>query len=200
MDETTLKSIIAENITACRKAKGLTQLEVAEKLNYTDKAVSKWERAESIPDITTLYQLAELYGVTLNDLCTEHSGSRFGGISKVLRSHKLIIPFLSAGLVWLVATVVFSFLAMFQAVPKPWLAFLYAVPVSIIVLLVFNAIWGNKIFSSLLISFLIWSIPTCLVLTITFTRIWFLFIIPIPLQILVVLWYIMRIKASKEKS
>ena len=199
MDETTLKDIIARNITACRKAKGLTQLEVAEKLNYTDKAVSKWERAESIPDITTLYQLAELYGVTLNDLCTEHNGSRFGGISKVLRSHKMIIPFLSAGLVWLVATVVFVFFAMFDAVSKPWLAFIYAGPISIIVLLVFSAIWGNKVLSSVLISLLVWSVPTCLVLTISFTRIWLLYIIPVPLQILVILWYVMRIKASKGK-
>ncbi len=199
MDEITLKDIIAKNITACRKAKGLTQLEVAEKLNYTDKAVSKWERGESIPDITTLYQLAELYGVTLNDLCAEETGTRLGKIGKVLKSHKLIIPFLSAGLVWLVATVVFVFLTMFLGSYKTWLAFLYAVPVSIIVLLVFSAIWGNKILSSVLISLLIWSVPTCLVLTISFNMIWLLFIIPVPLQILVILWYVMRIKAEKGK-
>ena len=199
MDEITLKDIIAKNITVCRKAKGLTQLDVAEKLNYTDKAVSKWERAESIPDITTMYQLAELYGVTLNDLCTESGGARIGKIGKVLKSHKLIIPFLSAGLVWLVATIAFVFLTMFLGSYKTWLAFVYAVPVSIIVLLVFSAIWGNKILSSVLISLLIWSIPTCVVLTVSFSMIWLLFIIPVPLQILVILWYVMRIKASKEK-
>ena len=45
-----IKSIIAQNITDLRRAKGLTQLELAEQLNYSDKAVSKWERAESMPD------------------------------------------------------------------------------------------------------------------------------------------------------
>ena len=199
MDEITLKNIIADNISAYRKAKGLTQLEVAEALNYTDKAVSKWERAESIPDVTTLCRLAELYGVTLNDLCSERAEPEIGKISKVLKSHKKIIPFLSAGLVWLAATIVFVFLAMFEAVNKPWLAFVYAVPVSTIVLLVFSAIWGNKILSSVIISLLVWSVPTCLVLTISVTRIWLLFIVPVPLQVLVILWYIMRIRAAKGK-
>ena len=199
MDEVTLKEIIAKNITACRKAKGYTQLDVAEKLNYTDKAVSKWERAESIPDVTTLYQLAELYGVTLNDLCSDSKGGRMSRIGKVLKSHRLIIPLLSAGLVWLVATIVFVFLLMFNAVSKPWLAYIYAIPVSAIVFLVFSSIWGNKIISSLIVSIIVWTVPLGLVLSIPLAKIYYLFIIAAPLQVLVILWYLMRIRASKGK-
>ena len=63
-----LKQIIAKNIAKVRRAAGLTQLQLAEKLNYSDKAVSKWERAESMPDVLTLVQLAELFDITVNDL------------------------------------------------------------------------------------------------------------------------------------
>jgi transcriptional regulator with XRE-family HTH domain len=62
------KRIIANNITELRKAVPLTQAELAEKLNYSDKAVSKWERGESIPDVIVLKQIAELFGVTVDYL------------------------------------------------------------------------------------------------------------------------------------
>ena len=68
MDSEKLKTQIGSNIAACRKQCGLTQAELAQKLNYSDKAVSKWERGESVPDVMTLAQLAEILGVTLNTL------------------------------------------------------------------------------------------------------------------------------------
>lgn len=76
-----LKSIVALNLVNCRKSSDMTQLQVAEKLNYSDKAVSKWERGESLPDISVLVALAKLYDVTLDYLVTEHppKRSRFGG-------------------------------------------------------------------------------------------------------------------------
>ena len=57
-----IKPIIAKNITALRQGAKLTQIELAERLNYSDKAVSKWERAESIPDITVLKTIADMFG------------------------------------------------------------------------------------------------------------------------------------------
>ena len=68
-----IKAIIAKNITDLRLAKGLTQLELAEQLHYSDKAVSKWERGESVPEISTLMAIADLFGVTLDHLVNEHS-------------------------------------------------------------------------------------------------------------------------------
>ena len=63
-----LKLVIAKNIAALRTAGGMTQIELAEKLNYSDKAVSKWERGESVPDVLTLMHLADQFGITVNDL------------------------------------------------------------------------------------------------------------------------------------
>ena len=66
-----LKRLVADNITMYRKANGLTQIQLAEKLNYSDKAVSKWERGESLPDLYILMQIVDMFGITLNDLVTK---------------------------------------------------------------------------------------------------------------------------------
>ena len=71
MDGEILKVMIGSNIAAYRKRAGLTQAGLAEKLNYSDKAVSKWERGESIPDVLTLMQLAELFEISVNDLLVD---------------------------------------------------------------------------------------------------------------------------------
>ena len=71
MDDEKLKNQIGANIAAYRKNAGLTQAGLAEKLNYSDKAVSKWERGDSIPDVLTLMALAEQFGITVNDLLVD---------------------------------------------------------------------------------------------------------------------------------
>ena len=71
MNDEKIKKQLGVNIAAYRKKLGLTQAGLAEKLNYSDKAVSKWERAESVPDVLTMVQLAELFDVTVNDLLVD---------------------------------------------------------------------------------------------------------------------------------
>ena len=63
-----LKSIITSNLIKYRKQAGLTQAQLASKLGYSDKTVSKWEREEGVPDIYILKDIADLYGITVNDL------------------------------------------------------------------------------------------------------------------------------------
>lgn len=96
---------IAESIVRYRRECNLTQAELAEKIHYSDKSVSKWERADGVPDIFVLVMLAELFGVTVNDLLTEKHRKSHRAAPKLKRS---IITLMSAGLVWLVAAVVFS--------------------------------------------------------------------------------------------
>ena len=72
MDYSNLNKIIGENLAKYRKSAKITQLELAQVLNYSDKAISKWERGESLPDITVLIQIADIYGITLNELCYEN--------------------------------------------------------------------------------------------------------------------------------
>ena len=68
-----LKVIISKNLIMLRKGKKLTQIEFANELNYSDKAISKWERAESIPDIVVLKQISDVFGVSVDYLLNEHT-------------------------------------------------------------------------------------------------------------------------------
>lgn len=71
---------IGETIATLRKEKGMTQSQLAEKMNVTDKAVSKWERDLSCPDINTISKLADVLGVSVEELLkakkSEYAGSK----------------------------------------------------------------------------------------------------------------------------
>ena len=109
-----IKLIISQNIVALRRESGMTQIELAEKLSYSDKAVSKWERGESVPDITVLKAIADLFSVTVDYLITsEHSENdrrqKDEDPEKSLRRKRkhAMITGMSVILVWVIATVLF---------------------------------------------------------------------------------------------
>ncbi len=59
---------MGEFIAECRKKKKLTQMQLAEKLNITNRAVSKWENAKSCPDVSIMLELCDILGITVNEL------------------------------------------------------------------------------------------------------------------------------------
>ena len=59
---------IGKFIAACRKEKGLTQVQLSEKLNITNRAVSKWETGKSCPDASIMLELCDILGITVNEL------------------------------------------------------------------------------------------------------------------------------------
>ena len=140
-----IKSIIAKNITLLRTQSGMTQLDLAEKLHYSDKAVSKWERGESVPEIGTLTAIADLFGVTLDYLVrADHDTVRVNPAPVVVddrkRKNHALIAGMSVLLVWFVAILAFVFTEiLFSGAKRHWLALIFAVPVSMIVWLVFNS-------------------------------------------------------------
>lgn len=198
-----LKSIIAQNIIELRKEAGLTQLELAEKLNYSDKAVSKWERAESLPDIGVLKQIADMFNVTVDYLLkSDHTSEReqAARISRRKQRNRGIITGISIMLVWLVATVVFFILDSTIAVStaKLLICFTYAVPASLVVWLVFNSIWFNRRLNFLIISLLMWSSLATLFITLIGFNLWLLFIVGIPAQIIIFLWSGIKTRSRKK--
>lgn len=201
-----IKPIIAKNITALRQSAKLTQIELAERLNYSDKAVSKWERAESIPDITVLKAIADMFGVPLDYLVRDHAElvaapEEMKEPSNKKRNHKIITA-LSILLVWLVAALAFMVLDMVEIKNQlHFLAFAYAVPVSMIVWLVMNSIWFSRRMNYLIISLLMWTTMGCtalllrLVAEITFWQI----LIPGALgQVIIVTWSKMNVHQGKK--
>jgi transcriptional regulator with XRE-family HTH domain len=198
MDEQRLKETAAKNIAAYRRAMNWTQAELAEKLNYSDKAVSKWERAENLPDVFTLKRLSELFGVTLDELCRDHGNRKIRRPRKFFQK-KIIIPLLSAVIVWVIATNAFAFLMM-GGIARPWLAFIAAVPVTCIVFVVFSAIWWRPLLTFIFVSGILWTIAGLLYLTIQIEYNYLFFIIAAPLQVLEVLWAILRKPPSQRKA
>lgn len=196
-----LKMIIAGNIGQLRRDAGLTQLDLAEHLNYSDKAVSKWERGESVPDIVTLKAIADRFSVSVDYLLrADHpieTEVKREYTKRQQRNHRLITV-MSCVLVWLVA--VFIHTGVNVALPdegKLWLVYLYAVPVTLVVLLVLNSVWGNPRGNFVIISALIWTFLTCVyVSTVLFAafNMWLLFLIGVPAQIIVGLWSGLRYK------
>lgn len=193
-----IKTAFAENLQILRKEAHITQSELAEKLNYSDKAISKWERAEAIPDVMTVKEIADTFGVTVDWLLeSEHKTVRTAARRE--QKNRLIISLLATVLVWLIATVVFVCLEPSGvAGGRGWMVFVYAVPLSCIVLLVFNSIWGKVKYNFYLITGLVWSTLASLYLsffTFALSNVWLVFIIGIPGQIIIILWS--RLKLGK---
>ena len=201
-----VKSAVAKNIAELRQKNGMTQIDLAERLNYSDKSISKWERAESIPDINVLMEIASMFGVTLDYLVEEEhtvpeapAPEKSEKIGRELRNHGFITG-MSILLVWLVAALAFVICDILSDIQNAhYLAFAYAVPASMIVWLVFNSIWFNKRRNFLIISLLMWSALAALCLSFTIIghfNIWLVMILGIFGQAIIILWS--RLKTHGE--
>ena len=195
MNEQVIKENIAKNIASYRKYCNLTQAQLAEKINYSDKAVSKWERGDGIPDTMVMIKLCNIFGITLNDLISDKVKNQ----APYSIRNRILVSVLSALLVWLVAVVVF--VAITAIVPRcefAWLSYIFAIPAMFVVLLVFSALWGNKWLRLLFISALIWT--TCLSIFIPIDlltnslRPWLVFIVGIPVQVLFLFFTLLKRK------
>ena len=179
-----LKNIIADNLISLRKANKLTQLELADKLNYSDKAISKWERGESLPDIVILKQLADMYGVNVDYILTKHTDEAKSQyrIPRPEFNNKLIITLLACLSVWLLATILYiNFKIMFDK--YYWIVWIWALPLTSIVLIVFSSIWGKKYMVILSVSLLLWTLILSIYLQFLTYNIWTLFLLGIPAQL-----------------
>ena len=203
MDLEKLKRQIGTNIALQRKNAGLTQVGLAEKLNYSDKAVSKWERGDSMPDILTLVQLSELFEVSVDDLLSDpnalpgNPGSLEKAMSQVSekalkrKANKNVSLALSSTLVWFVALLFFVVISSF-GIPCSWIAFIYAIPINAIVLLSLRSAWRDFRWNRVLISVIVWS--TLLALYLSFLlflhfQMWKLFLLGIPGEVAITLWF-----------
>lgn len=181
-----LNYVIAKNITNLRKANNYTQAELAEKLNYSDKSISKWENGESVPSVEVLMNIASLFGVGIDYFVKENTF--VPKVNKKPRKNKMIITLLSLSLVWLVALAWFT-LFMVALQINFWTIFIWAVPACFIVTTVFACLWSpRRRFKYISISLLIWTMVTAIYIQFFTENLWMIYIVAIPLQIAVILW------------
>ena len=210
MDDEKLKSQIGKNIAAHRKRCGMTQAGLAEKLNYSDKAVSKWERGESVPDVITLMQLAEQFEIGVTDLLEDPNQIPADSdvkiqqvVEKTLKrkASKTIILRLSSLLVWFVALFIYVVVSSFD-IPNGWLPFFYAIPADAIVLLSLRSAWHDFRWNRAYISDIVWGVLLSFYVTMwVFFRlnVWRVFLLGIPGQIAIFLWFRM-FRPAQEKE
>jgi transcriptional regulator with XRE-family HTH domain len=194
-----LKPIIAKNISRLRTSRGMTQIELAEKLNYSDKAISKWERGESVPDIAVLKDIADMFDVSLDYLVNDNEQEKTTPTicnESIRKYNRGFIAGMSVLLVWLIATLIFVTLEISVAnIKGHWMTFVFAMPVSFIVWLVFNSLWFNRKHNFLIVSLLMWSVLAILFMTLSIPNSWLICVLGVPGQIIIVLWS--RIKGKK---
>lgn len=189
MKEETLRQNVAKKLAAYRKRAGLTQSELAERLNYSDKSISKWERGDGLPDLLVLASLSELYGVPLDEFVKDGPLKR---PFQTLKQRRILVTLLSVGLVFFLATGAF-FIMTLTELPLAWLCYLVALPVASVVCIVFAHLWGNTLLQLLAVSSLVWTLAVLaqqsFLLFSSFNGGTLIYVVAAVLQVLVLLWY-----------
>ena len=191
MDE--LKAIVAENISRLRTLNSLTQAQLGEMLSYSDKAVSKWERGDAIPDVYVLKKMSDIFNVSVDYLLEPHDEVDIKpAMHDNKRKHSLIVGVAFLG-VWTLSLLVFIILAFLGK--TYWLIFAYTLPISLITLLVLNTVWSIKKINIIYISALVWSILLAIYLSLIDLNWWLIFVLGIPAEIIIFLCF--KIKRHK---
>ncbi len=196
-----LKYTTASNIINLRQKAGMTQSELAGLINYSDKSVSKWERAEAVPDAYVLKKMSEIFGVTVDYLLSPHDGwDQDPRQKKPLYSNQVII-LLSVTGVWMLALILFISLWMLGNLV--WIIFIYAILFSMLVLLVLNSVLEQGRHNYLIIGALILSIVASLYFSFLYfgkQNYWQLYLLLAPAWLVVFLTSRLRKRPEKEQK
>ena len=194
-----LRQIIGKNLSELRKRHGLTQLELAEKFNYTDRAISKWENGDTLPDVEVLYNLCEFYGVTI-DYLTHEENARFEKKQDPLKSwNKITITALVSSVVWMIATIIFVF-GIIRYHQVMWQTFVWAVPLNCVFLVIFNHTYFHKrLITFIAWSLFIWTVIAGFYFSIQDYSLWPIFLIGAPAQATMVIWLNLRFPEKNKE-
>lgn len=208
MDE--LKRITAKNIIRLRTRAGLTQTELGNLLSYSDKSVSKWERAEGIPDAYVLKKMSEIFGVTVDALLSEPeeiaeaapeaTEAQPEEIPEEISaspgrsfSSKVVTTIALMG-IWTAALLLFVVFWMLGKIL--WQVFILAVPISLVTLLVLNSVWEGGRYNQWIIGALVFSVIAGVYFLLYWCNPWQLFLLVPPAELLVALGF--RVKQRKS--
>lgn len=186
MDE--LKRIVAENLIRLRQNSGMTQADLGEKLNYSDKTVSKWERAESLPDVYVLKQISTIFGVTVDMLLSPHGKEDFEIESTETKEKERsyssnMITMISVFSIWTLALLIFVVLWVNKIVFP--LVFLVAIPISLVVLLVMRSVWNQGRYNYWVVAALVLSLFVLVYFCFWSSKPWQMWLLVIPAELLV---------------
>ena len=188
MELSELKLVTASNLIKLRTGAGLTQAELGAALNYSDKTISKWERGEAIPDAYVLTQIAEIFGVTVDDLLSSHDkwepAPETDGVPEKSYSVSMILAVAVLG-VWTLALT--AFVALWLVGVIRWQIFAAALPVSVLTYLVLICVFGRKRHLKYVIALFVLSVFVAVYLLFVDANPWQIFLVCALAEVLVFL-------------
>ena len=196
-----LKYTTASNIINLRQKAGMTQSELAALINYSDKSVSKWERAEAVPDAYVLKKMSEIFGVTVDYLLSPHDGWDQDPRQKKPAYSNQVIILLSVTGVWMLALILF--ISLWLLGNLVWIIFIYAILFSMLVLLVLNSVLEQGRHNYFIISALLLSVVASLYFSFLYfgkQNYWQLYLLLAPAWLVVFLTSRLRKRPEKEQK
>ena len=187
-----IKEIVRENLVKLRKERKLTQIELSQKIGYSDKAISRWETGEVTPDVETLNALAELYGIPIAAFFEKYTPERPKSVDErqqIVR--KVAVALLGIACVWFFAIIGFSRLGVLFH-NRSWLVFIWAIPLSFAVAIYCNVKWGKRIVTLILASGLCWTFLLAIYLQFAEFHTFMTFVSGVPIQIGIILLAFIR--------
>ena len=193
-----IKEIVRENLVKLRKERKLTQIELSQKIGYSDKAISRWETGEVTPDVETLNALAELYGIPIAAFFEKYTPERPKSVDErqqIVR--KVAVALLGIACVWFFAIIGFSRLGVLFH-NRSWLVFIWAIPLSFAVAIYCNVKWGKRIVTLILASGLCWTLLLAIYLQFAEFHTFMTFVSGVPIQIGIILLAFINPTAKKH--
>ncbi len=197
--ENNIRQLIGINICELRKSKKMTQADLAQMLNYSDKAISRWEKGNTLPDIDILLKICDIFGVQFEYLITDNTDKeKYKKIEKADMGNRITIVLLGVTLVWFLATIIYVYAGIRGT--KWWQVFIWAVPIMALLLETFNRQWGRKFFSLFSLTLLNWGLITAIYLQFLSYNMWLLFLLGAPIQVCILLWYNIKTTGKSFKN
>lgn len=183
-----LKTVVGKNIQYLRKKQNMTQLDLANILNYTPKAISKWERGESIPEIETLMLIAKEFNVTVDYLLNENASKNTSDFlpTEIKDKNQIFMIALAVTIVWTIASIVFVYLM--QVFSKAqYELFVWSIPASFFVISLGIRKKSKKI-RMIFYSLFLWTMLVAIFYQFINYNLFLIFLIGVPAQLALFLW------------
>lgn len=199
--ENNIRDIIAQNLIRLRKKNNLTQNDLAEKINYSDNAVSRWEHGEVTPSIETLEQISKVFNVPLRSLIEDDAVKTAEINDKTKMINRLAWILISVTLVWLTATIVFVCSQLIYHYTF-WQIFVWSIPIVSLIMLPFHRYWGRHVYKFVLLSIFVWTLLAAIFVQFYIYTIWLwlIFTIGVPIQIALAIWAFIKPKPKAPKK
>ena len=193
-----VKAIVSHNLLKLRKENNLTQAELAKRISYSDKAVSRWESGEVVPDLETIYALSEVFNVPVSQITEAHAEESAEENKKGCIGQKVLSQIFLCCEIWFILTALYVYLKLsYQS--NVWQLFVWSVPACMIGLWLFNRKGNLNILLFIYSSIFVWSFITCVYLHLADSNPWYIYFIGIPSQGLLVIRYIFNYKQNLRR-